>query len=124
MNKPPDLILPAFGRYAEINFTDFARRLQSFNALEARQRSRRKLRAKREEEQKRRELRGFFPQSRAVIGRVDSTPADKARGRVYLTMDNGQVLNPGKLLRRRGANPMLRLRAIEFIEAKVPPGSV
>lgn len=103
--------------YALLDIGDFAARFGLYQREMRHGLSRQQERAQKEAREKARFLRPFFSQHGTKIARADATPADKARGRLYLTMENGQVINPSKLM-RKSANPVLRQKVIDFI-AKV-----
>ena len=110
---------------------DFAARYGKFQREQRLGLSRRKLREQKEARDKARQLRGFFPQRGTKVARADATPADQEKGRLYLTLENGQVINPAKLLavkrRRRGVtdgNPVLVRKTVDFINSRVPAEGV
>jgi hypothetical protein len=110
MKLPPILSVPG------IDFADFSKRWNSY--LNRRQVSRKKLRERKLAQQKARLLRPFFPQSGIKVERVDTNEYNRALGRVYVTMSNGQVLRPDRLLQRRDANPVLREKLVTFFSAQ------
>lgn len=142
----PKLILPAttlrraqtreeraMGRkpkgYAELDVGDFAARLLVYQRqVRKGPFSARHLREQKRAQQAKHHLRPFFPQAGVKVERADTNENDKARGRVYLTLSNGQVIRPDKLLqmKRRGrnvleqANPVLVQKAVQYIESKIP----
>lgn len=103
--------------YALLDIGDFAARFGLYQREMRHGLSRRKEREQKESREAARFLRPFFPQAGTKIARADATPADKDRGRIYLTLENGQVINPSKLM-RKSDNPVLRQKVLEFI-AKV-----
>lgn len=113
--------------FAELDVGDFSARLLKYQQAQRRGPSRRKAREEKDARLKARQLRGFFPQKGTKVARADATPADQAKGRMYLTLENGQVINPAKLLavkrRRRGltdGNPVLVQKAVQFIDSRIP----
>lgn len=104
--------------FAELDVGDFSARLLEYQ-LAARP-SRRQRREAKEKRLHDWGLRGFFPQKGTKVVRADATVADKARGRLYLQLDNGQLVNPAKLF-AKGTNRGLQEKVVAFINAKVPP---
>lgn len=116
--------------YAELDVGDFAARLLVYQRQVRKGAfSERQQREQKRAQQARHHLRPFFPQAGVKVERADTNANDKARGRVYLTLSNGQVIRPDKLLqmKRRGrnvleqANPVLVQKAVQYITEKVPP---
>jgi len=112
MKLPPILSVPG------IDFADFSKRWNSYLGFNRRQVSRKKLRERKLARQKARLLRPFFPQSGIKVERVDTNDYNRAFGRVYVTMSNGQVLRPDRLLQRDDANPVLREKLVTFFSAQ------
>lgn len=106
--------------YAPLDVGDFAARFGLFQRQMREGLSRQQTRAQIERKQRERILRGFFPQKGTKVGRADASPSDKARGRLYLTLENGQVINPSKFLKRADANPVLVEKVVAFIAANSP----
>jgi len=106
--------------YASLDVGDFAARFGLFQRQMREGLSRQQTRAQSERKQRERILRGFFPQKGTKVGRADASPSDKARGRLYLTLENGQVINPSKFLKRADANPVLVEKVVAFIAANSP----
>lgn len=115
--------------FAALDIGDFAARYGKFQREQRLGLSRRQIAEQKEKRQKARVFRPFDPQKGAKVLSADATPVDKARGRVYLTLSNGQVLRPDKLLSvrsrksrgRTDGNPVLVAKAVAFITSKVPP---
>lgn len=106
--------------YAQLDVGDFAARFGLFQRQRRKGLSRQQARAQAEKRERERILRGFFPQKGTKVGRADASPADRARGRMYLTLENGQVINPSKFLQRADANPVLVEKVVAFIAANSP----
>lgn len=104
--------------FAELDVGDFSARLLEYQlAAKPTRKQRREAKEKRLHD---RGLRGFFPQKGTKVVRADATVADKARGRLFLQLDNGQLVNPAKLL-KKGTNPVLQQKVVVFINEKIPP---
>lgn len=114
--------------YAELDVGDFAARLLVYQKQLRSGPTERQQREAKRAQQSRHHMRPFFPQKGVKVDRADTNENDKARGRLYLTLSNGQVIRPDKLLqmKRRGrnvleqANPVLVQKAVQFIESKIP----
>jgi len=114
--------------YAELDVGDFAARMLVYQRQLRSGPTERQQREAKRAQQARHHMRPFFPQKGVTVERADTNENDKARGRIYLTLSNGQVIRPDKLLqmKRRGrnvleqANPVLVQKAVQYIESKIP----
>jgi len=108
------LVLPATARHASLDFLDFAKRFYAFQKNE-RIFGPRTARQKKSRDNVRHRLRGFRPQKWANIVRADTNPDNRERNRLYLTMDNGQVLRADRVV-RKGTNPHLYSLVTSFLD--------
>jgi hypothetical protein len=118
MSKIPTLKLPAILNVPDIDFGFFAQRWGAYLHAARRKPSRRKLREQKLAHQKARLLRPFHPQCGAKVERADTNNYNRDFGIVYLTLSNGQVVRPDKLLNRPDHNPVLREKIVAFIDSQ------
>lgn len=103
---------PAKG-LAEFDWQKFAKKLWPYFYGLRQQPTRKQARKAKEKADKARLLRPFFPQSGAKVERADTNDDNRAKGRVYFTMSNGQVVRADK--RARKGNALLLGKIERFI---------
>jgi len=131
----PKLILPAtsvrraqtreeraMGRkpkgYAELDVGDFAARLLPYQRQQRKGVfSARQQREQKRAQQARHHMRPFFPQKGVKVERADTNENDKARGRIYLTLSNGQVVRPDRLIRKSRSLPLIQ-KTMAYLDAQ------
>ena len=118
MSKIPTLKLLAILSVPDIDFGQFAEKWGTYLHATRRKPSRRKAREQKLAQQKARFLRPFDPQVGAKVERADTNDYNRALGRIYLTLSNGQVIRPDKLLKRDDANPVLREKVVAYLDSQ------
>lgn len=128
----PKLILPAFrgpptrkeraeGRKPRgvptLDVGDFSARLLKYQQSERKGPNAKQRAELKEKQEKAHQLRPFFPQRGMKVERADTNAADAARGRLYLTCSNGQVLRADRVA-RKSRNAHVAGLVEKFLEGK------
>ena len=100
----------------ELNFLDFSKRWSSHLSVLRRNRDKR-AKEERQAKANKHAIRPFFPQSGVKVERADTNPDAKAKGHLYLTLSNGQVVRPDRLF-AKGRNAHLITTTFNYLEAQ------
>lgn len=105
----------------ELNFLEFSKKWSSHLSLLRLNRVKR-MKAERLERANKHAIRPFFPQSGVKVERADTNPDAKAKGQLYLTLSNGQVVRPDRLF-AKGRNAHLIRTTFDYIEVQKEPAA-